>query len=264
MNAPDGSDAVKRSAPRRRVLAAITTVVGSLAGCTSSGPEAGASPSSPMPSERVDTMTEKSTTDASETSPTEPSSGERVTFESAGSGRVVGTLFGSGECGVVFAHGAVFDKESWYPQARAITAETGAITLPIDLTDTPAEDVLGAVRYVREEHNVKRVVLIGGSAGGRAILEANANADPGTIDGTLALAPAGGSTHVPNLQGRLLFVVSEGDGGADAVSTMHERAPQPKRLVTLPGNAHAQHIFDTDQGERLLSVMIEFVDEACG
>jgi len=38
--------------------------------------------------------------------------------------------------------------------------------------------------------------------------------------------------------------------------------PEPKELVVLKGSAHAQFIFETDQGERLLGEIIRFLSES--
>jgi len=35
--------------------------------------------------------------------------------------------------------------------------------------------------------------------------------------------------------------------------------PEPKRLVLLPGTAHPQHIFATEQGERLTVTVTDFL-----
>ena len=47
---------------------------------------------------------------------------------------------------------------------------------------------------------------------------------------------------------------------APQVEDQYERAPEPKRLEMLPGSAHAQHIFKTDQAEPLMQLILEFLD----
>ena len=61
--------------------------------------------------------------------------------------------------------------------------------------------------------------------------------------------------------GRTLFVVSEGERLRDSVRRDFESAPDPKRLEVLPGDAHAQQVFKTDQGERLTRLIVEFLTE---
>ena len=43
------------------------------------------------------------------------------------------------------------------------------------------------------------------------------------------------------------------------VRDQYERASEPKRLELLPGDAHAQHIFRTDQGEALSALILAFL-----
>ena len=61
------------------------------------------------------------------------------------------------------------------------------------------------------------------------------------------------------LKGRKLFIVSEGDGLVSSVRSQHKAAPDPKKLIVLPGNAHAQHIFKTPQGDALMREMIAWL-----
>ena len=57
----------------------------------------------------------------------------------------------------------------------------------------------------------------------------------------------------------ILFIASEGEAMVPRVEDQYERAPDPKRLVLLPGDAHAQHIFRTDQAEPLTELILEFL-----
>ena len=40
-----------------------------------------------------------------------------------------------------------------------------------------------------------------------------------------------------------------------------EGAPEPKELIVLNGSAHAQFIFETDQGKRLMREILRFLSE---
>lgn len=44
------------------------------------------------------------------------------------------------------------------------------------------------------------------------------------------------------------------------IRDQHAQAPDPKKLVLLPGAAHAQHIFKTDQAERLTEEILAFLE----
>jgi hypothetical protein len=66
------------------------------------------------------------------------------------------------------------------------------------------------------------------------------------------------------IKGRKLFIVSRDDAN-DAglrlprIREQYEKAPDPKDLVILEGSAHAQFIFATDQGERLMTEILRFL-----
>jgi hypothetical protein len=67
------------------------------------------------------------------------------------------------------------------------------------------------------------------------------------------------------LKGRKLFIVSRDDRGSGdkprlaKIRAQYEKAPDPKELVILEGSAHAQFMFQTDQGERLLHEVLRFL-----
>ncbi len=188
-----------------------------------------------------------------------------VSFDATDGGKVFANLYGTGDHAVVLAHGAVFDKESWSAQAERLASE-GLQVLAIDFRGYGKSkggnggglwsDVLGAVRYLKRA-GAKRMSVVGGSMGGGAAAEAAVRSDPGEIDRLILLA------HSPiqnpeKLKGRKLFIVSEGDSVA-SVRSQHNAAPEPKKLVILPGSAHAQHIFKTPQSEMLIKAIIDWL-----
>lgn len=191
----------------------------------------------------------------------------KVAFDSSDGGRIQANLYGSGDHGVVLAHGAIFDKESWSKQSKQL-AEEGFRVLAIDFRGYGKStagsqrnalhlDVLAAVRYLTE-HGAKRVSVVGGSMGGGAAAQASVESKDGEIDALILLA------HAPirrpqNLKGRKLFIVSKGDRLLKSVQKQHSSAPDPKKLVVLDGQAHAQHIFRTDQAETLMKQIITWL-----
>ena len=56
---------------------------------------------------------------------------KEVSFETSDGGTIYANLYGEGSHAVVLAHGAVFNKESWYPLAMAMK-EKGLQVLAID------------------------------------------------------------------------------------------------------------------------------------
>jgi pimeloyl-ACP methyl ester carboxylesterase len=199
---------------------------------------------------------------------------KEVSFPAQDGGSVYADSYGAGKRGVVLAPGARFDKASWKDQASAL-ANAGFHVLAIDFrgkgksrggpNSTEADmylDVLAAVRYLRE-HGVTSVAVLGASMGGGAAAKAVVNAKPGEIDRLILLAA------VPNqaperLTVPKLFAVAQGDPLMERVRQQYERSPEPKELLILDGSAHAQFLFPTDQGERLMSEILRFLSAGPG
>src|SRR5262249_46043878 len=120
------------------------------------------------------------------------------------------------------------------------------------------EDVLAAVRYLRGG-GVDRVAVCGASMGGRAAGEAAVRAAPGEIDRLILLSPVA-IADPERLREPVLFVASEKEPMAAQVTDEYRRAPEPKQLVLLPGTAHAQHIFATEQAGRLRTTIAGFLE----
>lgn len=161
-------------------------------------------------------------------------------------------VWGEGDRGAVLAHGAAYDAASWQEQAERL-AESGVVVLAVE--DTSAQSVAEAAMYLKEERGVRDVTLIGASAGTGGVLGA-AEENPGLADGMILLSGTGevsGLGEYPKL-----FVASEGEGLAEEVRRMADRAPGSRNeALILPGDAHAQAIFETDQGERLVRAILE-------
>lgn len=189
---------------------------------------------------------------------------ETVSIETAGA-EIGGTLYGRGDCGVVLVPQANLDRGSWEPQAEAI-AGMGQVALAVDENPgAPTGSVLDAVRYLREAVGVDRVALVGAGTGGEAVLTANARAPTGTIEGTMTLSAAGGADHAGVLQGRLVFVVSEGDESrfVETANALADDAPVPAELVTYAGSARGQDLFDSRHAKDLRGRLTEFVSAVC-
>ncbi len=163
--------------------------------------------------------------------------------------------WGQGEYGIVLAHGAAFDAASWEPQGQAM-ADRGATVVAVE--DISVEGILDAVEDLRSE-GIEDIALIGGSAGADSILEL-ASQDPDLADQLILLSP---NSVVDGLgEQPKLFVASSEEGVADVSVRLAEAAPGDDNEVRLlPGSAHAQNIFDTGQGEVLLQLILDRIDE---
>ncbi len=166
----------------------------------------------------------------------------------------------AGSKGVVLVHGGRFNKGSWKKQADTLTQQ-GFQVLAIDFREDHP-DVLAAVRYLRS-NGAKSVAVVGGSYGGDAAGDAVVAANPGEIDKLILLASQGG--NFPTfLKGKKLFILSRDDKNSEGlrlpkILAAYKAAPGPKKMVILEGSAHAQFMFDTDQGPRLMQEILQFL-----
>jgi pimeloyl-ACP methyl ester carboxylesterase len=191
-----------------------------------------------------------------------------VSFPTADGGRVDADLYGQGTQAVVFAHGAIFNKQSWAPLAKRFAA-AGFRALAIDFRgygksragkDGQAldQDVLAAVRWMHAQ-GANSVSVVGGSMGGGASGKAATEVHMGEIDKLVLLSPMPIPDPEKLKANSILYIASRDEGLADTVREQYAKAPQPKRLILLPGGAHAQNIFATSQARRLSDEILKFV-----
>ncbi len=180
-------------------------------------------------------------------------SGERVTV---GADDAEAIVWGEGDRGAVLAHGAAYDAASWESQGRMFE-ENGVVGLAVE--DTRPRNLRSAVEYLKEEYDVGSVALIGASAGAGPVLQVAREA-PEEISQIILLSGTGdvsGLGEYPKL-----FVASEGEGIADQARLMAEEAPGDRNeALIFPGDAHAQAIFETEEGERLTQAILNRIEE---
>lgn len=194
---------------------------------------------------------------------------KNISFQTNDGAIIAANLYGSGDRAVLLVHGGRFTKESWTPQVPAFVAARYQV-LAIDLRGVGqsrgpgapdpsdaqlATDVLAAVRYLHA-HGAKTVSIVGGSMGGSAAGDASILAHPGEIDRIVML---GAAPNLPaeKLKSPALFLLARDDTSGDGprlpgIRAQYEKAPQPKKLIVLEGSAHAQFLFQTDQGDRVM------------
>ncbi len=199
-----------------------------------------------------------------------------VTFSTEDGATIAALQYGSGERAVLLVHGGRFTKESWAKQVPALRS-AGYAVLAIDLRgfgqshgpgekdpsgEQQALDVLAAVRYLHS-HGAKTVSIVGGSMGGSAAGDASITSRPGEIDRIVML---GAAPNLPadKLKSPALFLVARDDTSGDGprlpgIRAQYENAPQPKKLVILEGSAHAQYLFQTDQADRVMNEILQWL-----
>jgi pimeloyl-ACP methyl ester carboxylesterase len=203
---------------------------------------------------------------------------QHVSFPTSDGGVVYADVYGHGERGVVLAHGGRFNKESWEKQAR-ILADAGFRVVAFDFRgygqsrgprsksgfDGVEYDVLAAVRYLHAT-GAKTVSVVGASFGGGAAADASILSERGEID-RLVLLAAWTDNPPEKIKGRKLFIVArdDSDGGGDLrlphIRANYEKALDPKELIILEGSAHAQFLFATEQGDRLMKEILRFLTQ---
>jgi len=201
-----------------------------------------------------------------------------IFFSTTDGGTIYADVYGEGGRGVVLAHGGRFNKESWEKQARVLAA-SGFRVLALNFRgygsskgpgdsepmDAPQYlDVLASVRYLRKL-GAKSVLVVGGSMGGGAAGDAAIAAAPGEIDRVVFL---GSSPNGPaeKLKFASLFIVARDDASEDGlrlpgIRAKYEKAPEPKELIILDGSVHAQFLFQSDQGERVMREILRFLSQ---
>jgi pimeloyl-ACP methyl ester carboxylesterase len=202
---------------------------------------------------------------------------EHLTIQTEDGATIAADLYGSGTRGVVLAHGGRRTKADWAPQAEILAAH-GFCVLAFDFrgfggspvpppalqTDEALRfDVLAAVRYLHH-HGAETVSVVGASFGGAAAADASVESGPGEID-RLVLLAHGSSSHPELIKGRKLFIVARHDTDGSGTVRLAEmrrdygKVRPPKRFVILEGSAHAQFLFNTDQGDRLMKELLQFL-----
>ncbi|ROR90870.1 hypothetical protein EDD33_1719 [Nocardioides aurantiacus] len=184
---------------------------------------------------------------------TDHSSGQTISVAGASAQR-----WGEGDYGVVLAHGAAFDAASWETQAVAI-ANQGASVIAVEDVDT--ETIGGAVKQLQDE-GLANVALVGASAGADTILDL-ASQDPELADQLILLSP---NATVEGLgEEPKLFVASKDEPVAHVSTELAASSPGEENVVMiLPGSAHAQNIFATDQAGPVLDAMLQRLKRFAG
>lgn len=197
---------------------------------------------------------------------------EHVTFPTEDGGTVSADVYGKGDRGLVLAHGGRLNKESWAKQAKEFE-QAGYRAVAIDFRGRGKSvggkageegyrfDVLAAIHHLRDT-GAKTISLIGGSFGGDEAAKAAMEPGAGAIDRLVMLAAW--TDHPEKLKCRTLFIVARDDKNADGprlpnIRECFEKTPEPKKLVILDGSTHAQFIFFTNQGGRLLQEILTFL-----
>jgi pimeloyl-ACP methyl ester carboxylesterase len=179
--------------------------------------------------------------------------GTAVTFANGVGGRVDGYLLGTGATGIVLANEIQKDACDWRPYAKQL-AGRGYRVLAFNFNSdsrsgyvqgsTDNDDVAAAAGLLRQR-GVQKVMLLGASRGGTAVLVAATTIQPPvagviSLSGPASISGMNASLAVPQLTVPVLFIVADLDRGfaADA-QTLYNASPKAlAKLVVLEGVGH--------------------------
>lgn len=163
---------------------------------------------------------------------------------------------GKSKQAVIFVPGMVFSKESWYFLAERFQQLDIA---SLSLNGKSGTDVLNAIIFLKNK-GFKKIALVGGSMGGRAVLDALKETTDESVDKAVVLAPYGGNS-IKNSKIRKLFIVSKEDslGIYSDVITLYKDSSEPKTIKEYGGSEHAQHMFKGKHKDDLIKVIADFI-----
>ena len=206
------------------------------------------------------------------------SAAEHTSFTTEDGAVIYADLYGAGERGVVLAHGGQFTKESWQAQAEQL-AHAGFHVLAFDFrgfgkSHGPGDsnmysapmrlDVIAAVDYLRKK-GARNVAVVGASFGGSAAVDACIASSTPQIQ-RLVLLAAEPSGPADQIKIPVLLIVARNDTSGSGprlprIRSWFEKVPEPKKLTVLDGSAHAQFLFQTDEGERVMREILGFLSD---
>lgn len=159
-----------------------------------------------------------------------------------------GTLWdGEGDTGVILAHGAAYDADSWQDQGKELE-DNGMVAFATE--DTAPEELAHAANMLEEDYDVDEVALVGASAGGASGIDAITD---GEFDFSKAafLSPGGDATSIEDIP--VLVMYSEEEG-------FDELEDAAVETLSIPGSAHAQEMFGEDEGDKVMDKLINFLE----
>jgi pimeloyl-ACP methyl ester carboxylesterase len=230
------------------------------AGCGNAGRDAGTGGQAPATSAPA---TAPATTAAAVAKPCLQGAeqGKAFRFTTSAGATLVGVVLGNGRTGLVLGHQVGSDLCEWLPQARAF-AGRGDRALAFDFEGSgdsqPGSgpdarvdtDVVAAAEQLRR-HGADRIVLIGSSMGGTAVLSAATRIRP-PVAGVVSLSgPASfqgveAGAAVERLRVPLLLVAGADDHPfVDDARAMYRAAPVgDKRLLIVGGGGHGTGLLE--------------------
>ena len=198
----------------------------------------------------------------------------QVTFTTSDGLEIVADQYGDGEVGIVLGHMLGGDSSGWEPVSREL-ASRGYRVLAIDFRGHGSSagpfsspnaylDILAAIEYLRDE-GVERIAVGGASLGATASARAAQETDVDALVLVSSSLSWGGMTttradladmHMPKL-----FACALLDPTCVAVEALSSAAAEPRAELWVEGATHGTHLLATDQSERLITGIADFLEE---
>jgi pimeloyl-ACP methyl ester carboxylesterase len=267
-----------RARARRWRAWPLLVVLVLVAGCGNGGDAGGQAPATAAP-----TTAPATTAAAAAKSCLEESEREQAFSFTTGAGATLaGVVLGSGRVGLVVGHQHGSDLCEWLPLAREL-AGRGYRVLAFDFAGSgdsrpgPGEvrvddDVVAAAEQLRRR-GAERIVLIGSSMGGTAVLSAATRIRPPvagvvSLSGPASFQGVDAGAAVERLRVPVLLVAAADDQPfADDARAMYRAAPvRDKRLLVVGGGGHGTSMLEFgDDAPRVLAAVRKFIaDHARG
>ena len=197
--------------------------------------------------------------------------GRMVRFSTGTGATLAGVALGAGRAGVVLGHQIGSDLCEWVPLARAF-ASRGYQVLAFDFAgfgdsepgsgdDRVDTDVVAAALLLRRG-GADRIVLVGSSMGGTAVLSAATRVRPPvagvvSLSGPSSFGGVDATAAMRRLRVPVLLVV-----GAEARTLYGAARVRDKRLLVVPGGGHGTSLLEFgDQAPRVLTAVRKFIDD---
>ena len=190
-----------------------------------------------------------------------------VSFKTEDDTLIIGTFFkGYKNEAVIFAHGNVFSKESWYSLAKKFQRE-GIASLAFDFRgskglrpiNTIHLDVLASLDFMKQK-GFKKISIVAASIGATSVLRALAQGDDYPIDTVILMAPPKGKP-LEDSGIKKIFIVSKNDPVKDKVGEIYENCAEPKFIKIFPGVLHAQFLFESDFKSEVEDYILESIKD---
>jgi pimeloyl-ACP methyl ester carboxylesterase len=195
----------------------------------------------------------------------------RISFHASDGARLSGLSWGEGSHAVLLVPGAHGVGQTWQLQALQLAQDFRVLALDYrglgassgaQDADKLHLDILDVLTRLKAE-GAQRLSVIGASWGGGAAARA-AIAQPGLVDRLVLLANSG-FDDPEKLGGRKLFIVADEDRDGsgnlriDGIRRQYDLVPEPKKMVVVSSAAHAQFLFLTDEGARVMAEIRKFL-----